>query len=247
MKKLILASAIVAAFASHASYADEAAAPAAVPDHVMTFNVGVTTDYRYRGISQSRRGPALNGGADYTHSPTGLYAGTWASTINWINDTAVNNAPVEIDLYAGKRGELGGGLTYDVGGLYYYYPNNDLPTNANTFELYGQVGFGPAYLKYSHALTDTFGNADSKNSYYVDAGVNQELTDGYVLNLHVGYQKLKNTIGSYTDWKLGVTKDFGFVTGSIAYIGTNADEGFYTLKNKFNGSDTVVVSVVKNF
>ncbi len=247
MKKLILASAILAAFSSQGVGAEEAAAPAATPDHVMTFNVGATSDYRYRGISQSRRGPALNGGADYTHNPTGLYAGTWASTINWINDTAVNNAPVEIDLYAGKRGELGGGLTYDVGGLYYYYPNNDLPTNANTFELYGQVGFGPAYLKYSHALTDTFGNADSKNSYYVDAGVNQELTDGYVLNLHVGYQKLKNTIGSYTDWKIGVTKDFGFVSGSIAYIGTNADEGFYTLKNKFNGSDTVVVSVVKNF
>ncbi len=251
MKKIILASAIAAAFAGHAAYAQEAAAPAATSEHTVAYNVGLTSDYRYRGISQSRRSPALNGGVDYTNNPTGLYAGAWASTISWINDTLVNNAPIEIDLYGGKRGELGGGVTYDVGGLYYYYPNNNYAAysaNANTFELYGQLGFGPAYLKYSHSLTNLFGNDGSKNSYYIDAGANQELTDGYVLNLHVGYQHLNNiTDGSYTDWKIGVTKDLGFATGSIAYIGTNADETFYTLKNKFNGSNTVVVSVVKNF
>lgn len=249
MKKLILASAILAAFASHGVRAEEAAAPAAeAPEHALAFNVGLASEYRYRGIAQSGKDPAVSGGADYTHSPTGFYAGTWASTISWIKDAGGGSAPVEIDLYGGKRGEIGGGITYDVGGLYYYYPNNsyaDVSANANTFELYGQVGYGPAYLKYSHALTNLFGNADTKNSYYVDAGVNQELVDGYVLNLHVGYQYMNNqTTGTYTDWKVGVTKDFGVIVASLAYIDTNAKASFYTGNS---GTGTAVLSLVKNF
>jgi uncharacterized protein (TIGR02001 family) len=245
MKKIILASAITAAFAGSFAHAEEAA-----PEQTVAFNVGVASEYRYRAISQTAKNPALSGGVDYTHNPTGLYAGAWASTISWVKDDGGGNVPVEIDLYAGKRGEIGGGLTYDVGGFYYYYPNNSYASisastaNANTFEVYGQVGFGPAYLKYSHALTNTFGSADSKNSYYIDAGVNQEITDGYVANLHVGYQHLKNvTDGSYTDWKIGVTKDFGVVVASLAYIDTNASENFYFKK----GKGTAVLSLVKNF
>lgn len=245
MKKLIIASAITAAFAGSFAHAQEAA-----PEQTIAFNAGVASEYRYRGITQSAKNPAVSGGIDYTHNPTGLYAGAWASTISWVKDDGGGNAPVEIDLYAGKRGEIGGGLTYDVGGLYYYYPNNSYASisaataNANTFEVYGQVGFGPAYLKYSHALTNTFGAADSSNSYYIDGGVNQEITDGYVANLHVGYQYLKNvTDGSYTDWKIGVTKDFGVVVASLAYIDTNASENFYLKK----GKGTAVLSLVKNF
>ncbi len=246
MKKIILASAIAAAFTGHAAYAQEAAAPAATSEHVFAYNVGIASQYRYRGIGQSQNNPAVSIGADYTNTPTGLYAGTWMSTIRWVKASG-GSGDYELDFYGGKRGELGGGITYDVGGLYYYYPNNKLSTNANTFELYGQLGYGPAYLKYSHSLTNTFANADSKNSYYIDAGVNQELTQGVILNLHAGYQKLKNiTDGSYTDWKIGVTKDFGFAVGSLAYIDTNAKD-FYTYDGKFAGGATVVATVVKNF
>ncbi len=254
MKKLILASAIAAAFVGSVAHAEEAA-----PESTIAYNVGVATDYRYRGISQSQKDPALSAGADYTNNVNGLYVGTWLTTIKWIKATGTGNGvstsgPVEWDIYGGKRGELGGGFSYDVGGLYYYYPGNDLSkvsasfANANTFELYGQLGYGPAYLKYSHALTNTFGNAGSKNSYYLDAGVNQPLAEGLTLNLHVGYQKLKNvTDGSYTDWKIGVTKDFGVVVGSIAYIDTNASKTFYLVDGVKTGTGTVVATLVKNF
>jgi uncharacterized protein (TIGR02001 family) len=67
-------------------------------------------------------------------------------------------------------------ISYDVGGLYYWYPSNDLNPNANTFELYGQVGYGPAYIKYSHSTTNLFGTADSKQSGYLDLGANVPLT-----------------------------------------------------------------------
>ena len=68
---------------------DAVAAPAAaeaVPDNVVSYNVALTSDYRYRGVSQSRLNPAVSGGADYTHKPTGLYVGTWLSSIKWIKD-----------------------------------------------------------------------------------------------------------------------------------------------------------------
>jgi len=225
-KNMTLAAAMtlaLAAFAGNAMAQEAAGAPAAeaVPDNVVSYNVALTSDYRYRGVSQSRLKPAVSGGADYTNNPTGLYVGTWLSSIKWIKDGG-GDTNFEWDVYGGKRGEFGNGFSYDVGGLYYFYPSNGLSTNANTFELYGQLGYGPAYIKYSHSTTNLFGVADSKNSGYLDVGANFDMNEGYMLNLHVGRQKVEhNDSLSYTDYKLGVTKDFGVVTGSVAVVKAN--------------------------
>jgi hypothetical protein len=87
--------------------------------------------------------PALQGGADYTHNPSGFYAGTWLSTIKWTKDLG-GDGNVESTCTAASAANLTPEISYDVGGLYYWYPSNDLGPNANTFELYGQVGYGPA-------------------------------------------------------------------------------------------------------
>ena len=176
-KNMTLAAALtlaMTALCGSAMAQDAVAAPAAaeaVPDNVVSYNVALTSDYRYRGMSQSRLKPAISGGADYTHNPTGLYVGTWLSSIKWIKDGG-GDTNLEWDIYGGKRGEISKDFTYDVGGLYYFYPSNGLSTNANTFELYGQLGYGPAYIKYSHSTTNLFGVADSKNSGYLDVGAN---------------------------------------------------------------------------
>ncbi len=78
----------------------------AQPDQVTSFNAALVSDYRYRGISQTRLQPALQAGADFTHNPSGLYAGAWASTITWTKD-AGGGGDVEFDLYGGRRGTLG--------------------------------------------------------------------------------------------------------------------------------------------
>ena len=203
---------------------DAVAAPAAaeaVPDNVVSYNVALTSDYRYRGVSQSRLDPAISGGVDYTHNPTGLYVGTWLSSIKWIKDGG-GDTDLEWDVYGGKRGEISKNVTYDVGGLYYFYPSNGLSTNANTFELYGQLGYGPLYIKYSHSTTNLFGVADSKNSGYLDVGGNFDMIDGYIMNVHVGRQKVEhNDSLSYNDVKIGVTKDFGVVTVALAAVKAN--------------------------
>src|ERR1700704_6537261 len=89
MKKLILATAVAITCMSSLAQADEPAAP--VPDNALSFNIGAVNDYRFRGISQTRFDPAIQGGADYVYNPLGLYAGTWLSNIKWIKDT-VNSA-----------------------------------------------------------------------------------------------------------------------------------------------------------
>ena len=120
--------------------------------------------------------------------------------------------------------------------------------DATTLEAYGQVGMGPFYLKYSHSLTNLFGNPDSKGSYYIDGGANVDVAEGLVLNLHAGHQAIHNWSGlNYNDYKVGLTKDFGFAAGSIAYITTDADVASYTWNGKTVGKSTVVATLVKTF
>ncbi|MET0983547.1 MAG: TorF family putative porin [Telluria sp.] len=229
---------------SNVAMAQEAAAP----EHAVSYNMALASEYRYRGLSQTRSDPALQGGADYTHNPSGFYAGTWLSTIKWTKDLG-GDGDVEVDLYAGKRGQLSEAISYDVGGLYYWYPSNDLNPDANTFELYGQIGVGPAYLKYSHSTTDLFGAPDSKQSGYLDLGANVPLpiSEGLMLNLHVGRQRVKNNSGlSYTDYKIGLTKDLGFASVSLAWI--KADTSAYIGPYGRNlGKSAAVLSISKTF
>ena len=243
--QLKLAAAMTLALASLGA-ASSVRAQAAKPDNEVSLNAAVTTDYRYRGISQSRLKPALQGGADYVNNPSGLYAGTWLSTIKWVKD-AGGDGDIEWDLYGGKKGDLAPGVSYDVGGLYYFYPSNALATSANTFELYGQVGYGPGYIKYSHASTNLFGTSNSKNSGYLDVGANLDIGTGLLLNLHVGHQRVKNNSAlSYTDYKIGVTKDFGICTVALAAI--YADTKAYVSPSGKNLAKTgAVLSVSKTF
>jgi len=220
MKKLklaILASALVA------SGAVLAQGKPAEPDYSLSFNVGAVTDYRYRGLSQSRLRPALQGGADFSHK-SGFYVGTWASTIKWIKD-AGGDADVEVDIYGGYKTTLGA-FGVDVGVLRYLYPGSDLAVNPDTTEVYAAGTWGPATLKYSHAVTNLFGFADSKNSYYVDLSATFDTGYwGLSLTPHVGYQKVKNnSAASYTDWSLTLSKEFmpGLV-GSLGYVSTDID------------------------
>ena len=86
-KKLGLIAAVALAMATLGTGMAQAAdAPEAKPDNEFSYNAAVTSDYRYRGISQTRLKPALQGGADWVNNPTGFYAGAWASTIKWIKD-----------------------------------------------------------------------------------------------------------------------------------------------------------------
>lgn len=213
----------------------------AEPDYSLSYNVGAVTDYRYRGISQTRLKPALQGGVDFAHK-SGLYLGAWASTIKWIKD-AGGDAPVELDLYGGYKGSAGA-VGYDVGVLRYQYPGHDLAISPNTTELYAAGTFGPATLKYSHSVTNLFGFADSKNSGYLDLSATFDLGNGYSVVPHVGHQKVKNNSAfSYTDYSVTLGKDLGNgFSVSVAAVGTDAERSLYvTPAGKFTGKNGLVL------
>jgi uncharacterized protein (TIGR02001 family) len=241
MKKTILSLATVVAAAAlpSAAYAD------------LAFNVGAVTDYRYRGISQSRLKPALQGGIDY--SIGGFYVGAWASTIKWIKD-AGGGAPGEYDFYGGYKGEIvKDSLSYDVGVLRYQYFGHDLATSPNTTEIYGAMTFGPATLKYSHAVTNLFGFADSKNSGYLDLSASFDVGGGVMLAPHVGYQRVShNSDYSYTDVSLSVSKDFSGLVPSLTLYATDTKKpggsyAYISPKGKNLGRTGVVLGVKYNF
>ena len=239
MKKILVPSLIALAVSSLASVAQAQTAPAE-PESTLSYNVGAVSDYRYRGISQSRLQPALQGGVDYADK-SGFYVGAWGSTIKWIKDSG-GDANVEIDLYGGYKGTVGD-VAYDVGFLRYQYPSNNLAVSANTNEVYGAVTYGLFTAKYSHAVSNLFGFGDSKNSYYLDLSANFDLGSGYTLTPHVGRQSVKNTSSSsYNDFALTLAKDLGDgLSATAAVVDTTTDAYVYDGKNL--GKTSVVVGL----
>jgi uncharacterized protein (TIGR02001 family) len=221
-------------------------------------NVGVVSQYRYRGISQSRGLPALQGGADF-NSANGLYVGTWISTINWIKDSGPGmNGATETDFYGGYKFETSY-FDGDVGYLRYQYFGNNLNTsssfsNPNTNELYFAITTGVLTSKYSRSYTDLFGNIGTKGSSYLEFSANFELNDGYSIVPHIGRQTVaNNSAWSYTDSSLTLNKEVSKgLVGNVTALTTNANYvsgGPYSFsQTTYNPTkSTVVVGLKYNF
>ncbi len=228
----------IATLLAVASVGAFAQAKAPEPDYTLSFNAGVVTDYRYRGLSQSKLKPAAQGGVDFAHK-SGFYLGAWGSTISWIKDDGLKaginagSSSVEIDLYGGYKGSISKDIGFDVGLLQYVYPGNKYKnltdTNANTTEIYGAITYGPITAKYSHSISPLFGFKDSKSSGYLDLTANFDLGSGYTLTPHIGHQRVKGWSDySYTDYSVTVAKDLGnglVITGAIVGASSGKDSG----------------------
>ena len=234
----------------------------------VSYNVGVVSQYRYRGIAQTKGNPALQGGVDYANA-NGFYLGTWASTIKWIKDasngtagsaptTGAPKGPVELDLYGGYKFEAAD-IAYDVGYLRYQYVGNTYKdavpgstVNANTDEAYLAATYGPTTLKYSYAFSDLFGNANSRGSSYLDLSATFDLGAGYSLVPHVGHQTVKHlsttTNMGYNDVALTLNKDLGDgLTASVAAIATTGKAVDFqaTSASSYNTAKSTLVVGVK--
>lgn len=250
--------AALAALASPA-YAQTAAAPAEPkPDYTLTGNFGIYSQYIFRGLTQTDRKPAFQGGFDYAHA-SGFYLGTWGSNISWLHDAGVVNhgASLEWDFYGGYRTTFADDWGVDAGVLYYYYPGSyiDGVTRPDTTELYVAGSWKWLSLKYSHSVSNTFGVPDSHNSGYLDLSANYPLTDALTLNAHVGRQEYRGRTNgfdnsdtlNYTDWKLGLTYAVSGWNVGAYYTDTNAKDAGYTLAGRNIGKATGTVFVQKTF
>jgi len=151
-------------------------------------NFGATSDYLWRGVTQTNHQAAISGGLDYAHS-TGLYAGTWASNVAWDATTS----DTEVDVYAGFSGEAAG-LSYDLGFIKYHYPN----AYEDFDEVY--VGLGYSLVSLSYAL-----DSENENSY-VSVGVDYEVKEGLALNITAGSYSFEDSEGDYTHFGGSLTK-----------------------------------------
>jgi uncharacterized protein (TIGR02001 family) len=225
LNKTILAVALATVTAS----AFAADAPAS--DFTLTGNVSLITDYRVRGISNTFKEPALQGGFDVTHS-SGLYVGTWASNVSSYYNPG---ASLETDWYGGYRGKITDDLTYDVGAIYFYYPGGTGVQNPaktaylteNDWEAYAGLTYKWFNVKYTQDLTNYFGFEDSKGTNYTEANVTLPLPAEISLLAHYGHQDTKGAAyaaGGFSkidDWKLALSKDMVGLTWTAGYMDTN--------------------------
>jgi len=233
MRKSLLALAVLGTFAAApaAVMAEEAAA--ATPDYTITYNVGAYSQYIFRGVTQTDRKPAIQGGVDFTHS-SGFYLGTWASNVSWLSDAGYEKSSLEWDIYGGYRYTFENGIGIDVGLLNYVYPGSKpaLSTASDPYTLEGYAAVSYAWLqaKASVAATDLFGTPDSSGSAYYELNANYPIPDtAFTLIGHAGRQIIENgsqnLAPSYTDWKLGASYTFAssVIVGAY-YTDTNLDK-----------------------
>lgn len=216
-----------AAQSASTSADDGAAAPTKSSDFTISGNAALTTDYRFRGIGFSDGDIAVQGGIDLGHS-SGLYVGVWGSSIE--DSATFGNS--EIDIYGGWSGSIGGGITADVGLLYFYFPNGDngAAGASDFFEPYASLSgtLGPAQLTVglNYAWSQS-AIADDDNLYlYTNLSIgipNTPLT----VNANYGYNTGSVSIapdGNQSDFLLGV--DYAVtskLTASLAYVTSDTD------------------------
>lgn len=235
MKKTLIAAA-VAAVVTVPAYAEDTPPPSP-----LTFNVGVVSDYLFRGVSQTHGDAAVSAGVDYAFS-NGFYVGAWTSSISWVKDW-LGKGSMELDLYGGYRGAINADWGYDVGVIRYDYPGHDdaiagILANPNTTEVYAAVTWKWLTAKYSYAVSPYFigwygGSAFDKKtrgSNYLELNATYDLGNGWGITGHVGHQKVENSVtvgtlkdASYSDWKVGVTKDVGFGVVGLSYSATDVN------------------------
>ena len=216
MRKSLISTAVLGALLAPSFVFAADAAPA--PDLTVAYNVGLYSQYIFRGLTQTNRQPALQGGIDLTHS-SGFYLGGWGSSISWLkekvgttqSDPAVYTAggSLELDIYGGYRhtfDQIGSGLGIDIGALQYWYPGTLRAgaSGANTTEVYGALTYGWLQGKISTVVSEdawgfgkeynaNSGGDDERGTYYAELNANIPLADtGITALIHVARQEFNN-------------------------------------------------------
>jgi uncharacterized protein (TIGR02001 family) len=251
---------LIAFFYANPSQAQDGIAQTAT-DHVanktadsklpLTGSVNLLSDYRFRGISQTWQGAAVQAGVELA-LPHGWYLGTSLSNVS--THSYGQGQGLEHDIYGGWRGDIAAGWQLDTGLQHYRYPGARLATDNgstrrfDTTEFYLGATQGGFSAKWSLALSPYFGlqndtagtafatalapTGSSRGSQYLDLNYQHALGDGVVLGVHGGYTAVRHyRDASYADWRLSLAKTWGAWTASVAYAGTSADAAYYSAGN----------------
>lgn len=197
-------------------------------------NVALSTNYIYRGITQTDDGPAFSGGFDYAVDI--FYIGTWASNVEW------DGTSLEIDYYAGLTPSAGA-FDFDIGILYYAYPDSPDMPEQDFYEFYGGVSTTlyediEVGLKFSYS-PDFYG--ETGEAYYPEFNVGFSFLEDWSLSAHIGQQLFEDdAIDEYIDWNIGVTYAAEWFDITV---------GYYDTTDRLGGDedDAVVLTISKSF
>ncbi|MEH6570256.1 MAG: TorF family putative porin [Halioglobus sp.] len=237
-KKLLPASLAAAVLAGAVSTAQGA------PE--ISGNVALTSDYKFRGISQSNEDIAIQGGFDIGWD-TGIYVGVWGSSVDFDTDGFGFDGSLELDGYAGWAGDISDNVGVDVGYMYYGYPGDE-GDDGDYQEFYLKLNLWDGTLAAIYS-DDYYGGTGE--FYYLSGDYSIGLGDNFSLDLHAGYNDLDKDggflgtdTGSYVDYSVGVTTSWLAVDWTLAYVGTDLDD-----EDVFDtawGDDTVVFTISKS-
>lgn len=208
-----------------------AAQAADAPAFTTSGNLSYTSDYVFRGITQTGGHTALQGGFDAAHT-SGLSAGVWASNVNWTGTT------LEVDAYAAYGFSLTKDISASVGYIGYIYEGN---SSLNTSELNVSASAYGLTAKISYATTDYFGIVGSGTKYYeLNYAYDVAAVKGLSIALHYGITDGKNAASTDKDYSIALSYPVLGFTGTLAYSnGSGSFAGAYegitavTLKKTF--------------
>jgi uncharacterized protein (TIGR02001 family) len=192
------------------------ASAAAAADFEFPASVALTTDYTFRGISQTDRSPAIQGSLGLKHK-SGFYAGVWGSNLNFKDN---NEATVELDFSAGIAGKYGA-LDWDLGTIYYAYPGAASSLDYDYWEAGPKLGYDLGFASTSFGVyfsPDFFGSTGFASYPYLDVSV--PLVSKLALGLHVGHQSIDQGT-DYTDWKVGLSTELVGLGFELDYVDTS--------------------------
>jgi uncharacterized protein (TIGR02001 family) len=212
-------------------------AGAGVAQAEMSANIGVASNYYFRGVTQTDDGAAVSGGIDYAHE-SGFYVGTWMSNIDF---TSAPKANVEVDGYAGFGGDIGDtGIGYDLSAWYYWYPGaggDSQNGELDYAELSGSLSWEWVSATVAYTVWAEADDVDNVAQPFQDDDIYAELAfapdwdyEGFAPSASIGHYWFDqdgegDTDLDYTTWTIGVTKDAGdFGSVSVNYVQVDDDD-----------------------
>lgn len=208
-------------------------------------NVAISSDYRFRGISQTDTNPAISGGFDVA-AESGLYAGTWMSSVDF-SDAGTST---EWDLYAGYGGDINEDLSYDVNVFYFLYPSDKSDPDLDYIEWGASLSYGDGTVGLVYS-DDFFG--ETGTYFYPYADYSFALPNEVSLDFHLGLNMFEDSDGEfvaadgdtedqYLDWSIGVSKSMFGLDWSLSYVDTDLDDKFIG----DDGDSTAVLAISRS-
>jgi uncharacterized protein (TIGR02001 family) len=205
--------------------------------------VTLTSDYDFRGTTQTAKDPALQASLDYA-AENGWYVGGWASNVDFGDDVDIN---YEVDVYTGFSGEAEGGIGYDVGLIYYSYPEE---SDANFAEIYGSVSYDwfKGKLWYSNDFGGDLTDGDT-SAIYAEANATLPLPQNFSLLLHAGLSTgdFWDDADDPIDYSIGVGYTVNHFNMSLKWVDTEIDDDFVVEGDLFNNEGRVIFTIATTF